>query len=177
MSKIVLISGGIRSGKTKFALNYYKKIQDQLKGFYIATSPILDEEMKERIERHKKERKIFAPNLQTIEEEIQLNSIMEKYIPAHFIFDSITLWINNLLYHYPDLDYKKIRYLLKSIIKLCKKNTGTTIFIIDEVGFSLVSENSLARKFQDWMGWTSQFLAQNSNEVYICYAGIPIKVK
>ncbi|GIX43175.1 MAG: adenosylcobinamide kinase/adenosylcobinamide phosphate guanyltransferase [Leptospiraceae bacterium] len=177
MGKIILISGGIRSGKTKFALNYYKNLNNQLPSYYIATSPILDNELKERIQRHKIERKLFYPYLQTIEEEIQLEKIINQYLNSNFIIDSITIWINNLLYYNPEIEYQEIKHQLKNIMDVCKKNSGYTIFIIDEVGFCLVSENPIARKFQDWMGWTSQFIAEHSNEVYLCYAGIPLNLK
>ena len=177
MGKTILISGGIRSGKTKFALNYCKNINNSLNSYYIATSPRLDKEMEKRIKRHRAERKLYYKNLLTIEEEIDLKNVISSHIPANFLVDSITLWINNLMYHYPDIQYKEIKKQLKELLQHCNINSGYNIFIVDEVGFSLVAENPLARKFQDWLGWTSQYIAENSHEVYICYAGIPINIK
>jgi adenosylcobinamide kinase/adenosylcobinamide-phosphate guanylyltransferase len=168
---LALVIGGIKSGKTKFAL---KKAEELSTGklYYIATARAIDEEMKERIERHKIER---GEKWITIEEPIELDRVL-KAIPkgSVIIIDCLTTWLTNLLIENYDVEEKTN----KLIDILLKTKTDLDLFLVsNEVGLSIIPDNPLGRKFIDVSGNLHQKVAQIADEVYFIICGYEIKVK
>jgi adenosylcobinamide kinase/adenosylcobinamide-phosphate guanylyltransferase len=168
---LAFVIGGIKSGKTKFAL---KKAEELNCGklYYIATARAIDEEMKERIERHKIER---GEKWITIEEPIEVVRVL-KTIPkgSVIIIDCLTTWLTNLLIENYDVE-EKTNKLLNILLKI---KTDLDLFLVsNEVGLSIIPDNPLSRKFIDLSGNLHQKVAQIADEVYFIICGCAIKVK
>ncbi|MDT8717352.1 bifunctional adenosylcobinamide kinase/adenosylcobinamide-phosphate guanylyltransferase [Clostridium sp. 19966] len=182
MSKITLVTGGSRSGKSSFGENLLK---GKDKVLYIATSIITDEDMKERIAIHKARRN---ENWQTFEGYKDLHKIIEKTECTHIMLECVTTMITNLMFDkYTDFDNiskKEIQLLenniseeIKKAISACRKADKELIVITNEVGFSLVSEYRLGRIFTDISGRINQMLGKLCDEAYLVVAGLPLKLK
>jgi len=169
-NKIIFITGGARSGKSAFALEKASEISG--KKAYIATAEALDKEMKERIERHKKDR---GNNWDTYEEPVKIaevvNEIKNNY--SAVIIDCLTLWLSNLIHM-----ERKVNKEIESFISSLVTHHSSLIFIVsNEVGMGIVPDNKMAREFRDWAGFLNQKIAETADEVYLVTAGIPIKIK
>jgi adenosylcobinamide kinase/adenosylcobinamide-phosphate guanylyltransferase len=168
---LAFVIGGIKSGKTKFAL---KKAEELNNGqlYYIATARAVDEEMKDRIERHKRER---GEKWITIEEPIEVDRVL-KAIPkgSVIIIDCLTTWLTNLLIENYNVEEKTN----KLIDILLKTKTDLDLFLIsNEIGLGIIPDNPLGRKFLDLSGSLHQKVAQIADEVYFILCGCEIKVK
>ncbi|KPA24142.1 Adenosylcobinamide kinase/adenosylcobinamidephosphate guanylyltransferase [Leptospira interrogans] len=178
---ITLITGGCRSGKSRFALELANDIKG--KKYFIATCPTFDEEMNQRILKHKKERNHFI--WETIEEEFNfLNLFKSEYFleKSIIVIDCLSLWINNLLYK-SKIEKRKIEEVTikKSCTKLLQhiRNTKVkhVIFVSSEVGLGLVPGSKAGRIYRDLLGICNQTIAHNADYVYFMSSGIPIKIK
>jgi len=168
-SKITFIIGGARSGKSAFALNEANKIKGQKA--YIATAQALDEEMRERVEKHKKQR---GSEWDTYEEPVDVGSLIKNIHGKYdvVVLDCLTLWLSNLMCSGNDVE--------KGIESLCSSlsTVHCSLFTVsNEVGLGIVPDNELARKFRDFAGILNQKVAGIADDVYLVTAGIPIKVK
>ncbi|EMK01803.1 MULTISPECIES: bifunctional adenosylcobinamide kinase/adenosylcobinamide-phosphate guanylyltransferase [unclassified Leptospira] len=177
MAGIILVTGGCRSGKSRFALEKANSVEG--KKFFLATCPHIDSEIDERIQRHKQER----TGWDTIEEELDLSSVFDS-IPsgAVVLLDCLSLWINNLMYaaknknseltqdHIKDLCRKLGEHILNSNLK-------TVFLVTNEVGMGLVPENKEGRLYRDLLGICNQTFALMANEVYLLVSGISIRIK
>lgn len=172
-TKLILITGGARSGKSCFA----QKSADAMKGrkVFLATAQALDEEMKSRIEKHKKER---PSGWDTIEETQYLNSVIKDCNGKHevVLIDCLTMWIFNLLEH-RGYNESEILKEVRTLIANCKKIQSTVIIVSNEVGSGIVPANRLSRQFRDILGKANQEVASIADEVYLVTAGIPLKLK
>ena len=167
--KLTFILGGSRSGKSSFALDCASKLPGS-KAF-IATAQAFDEEMKERIERHKKER---SEDWKTFEEPTALPQLISGISEEHdvIIVDCLTLWLSNLIMNDATVD-ADIESLLSAAVPC-----HSSIFVVsNEVGMGIVPENALARRFRDLAGTLNRRVAEIANDVYLVAAGIPLKIK
>jgi adenosylcobinamide kinase/adenosylcobinamide-phosphate guanylyltransferase len=196
---IIFITGGARSGKSSFGL---KLAEDRLKEIfggesnsgatfirplkaYIATAQAFDEEIKERIERHKQER---GKDWYTVEEPVDIvRALNELRDYPVILLDCLTLWISNLILNNLDIE-KEIRRFLDAIKSSTfnlrwrgnsKPSACSSILLIvsNEVGMGIVPENELARRFRDVAGMVNQKVAEIADEVYFMVSGIPVKIK
>jgi len=174
MGKLILILGGARSGKSSFAVARAKKLSSGQPGVvYVATASGLDEEMRRRIERHRKRR---PSSWKTIEERKDISKIFAKLGKASVvIIDCLTILISNLLLsgEKEAVTLRKIREFFRSL----RKKNLTALIVSNEVGMGIVPENRLGRNFRDIAGQTNQIVAKMADEVYLLEAGIPIKIK
>jgi len=172
MSKLILITGGARSGKSSFALKMASSLKKKV--VYIATAAALDPEMKRRIKLHKKERN---KEWLTIEEPVEISRAVKKISKDReiVVLDCLTLLISNLmLAGYKDsVIYSEIR----SIAKTLKKRFKVSIAITNEVGSGIVPDNEMARRFRDLQGRVNQIISEEANSIYLLVSGIPIKIK
>lgn len=178
MAEIFLVTGGCRSGKSSYAENL--TLETGNKRLYIATAPILDEEMKERVLSHQRNR--AGKGWDTVEEEIHLAEVFTKY--SHydaFLVDCLTLWINNLMYHCEknnlQIDEDYISNQVSIILNIINKIDGRVVFVTNEVGMGVVPENKLARLFRDLSGKCSQIIANSADQVTLMTCGIPLNLK
>ncbi len=168
---IKFILGGARSGKTHFVINEAKKYPKRR--IYIATGLPVDDEMREKIEIHKRER---ADAFETWEESISISSLLERVTPdvKVVVVDCLTTWTANVL-----LEERDPLILIEDFFRNIKKLThDTTFFIIsNEVGMGIVPIYELSRKYRELLGKVNIFSAERSDEVYFMIAGIPWRIK
>jgi len=171
MSKLIFITGPVRSGKSNFAVNLAKKSKKKI--IFIATCKPVDTEMKERIKKHQQQR---PKEWITIEEEIDLGSVLRKISKDKLIIiDCITLWVSNLFFH--NFNEKEILKIVNDLISIIKRKGLSVIIVSNEVGWGIVPNNKIARNFRDIMGIIHQKISESSNEIYLLVSGIPIKLK
>lgn len=172
MGKLILILGGARSGKSRFAVNLAKKYGGRVS--FIATCKPLDLEMKIRIHIHKKAR---PSHWQTFEEPEDLPLLL-KQIGAKskvIIIDCLTLWVSSLLLK--GFSENNIEDKINEILSSLSKIKAKSIVVSNEVGSGIVPKNELARNFRDIAGKINQIVAEESDNVFFMLAGIPLKMK
>lgn len=169
MGKVVLVLGGARSGKSRFAEN----LGDALPGshVYIATAQAFDDEMTSRIARHRADR---AGHWHTAECPLDLEDAIRGHDgkDAVLLVDCLTLWLSNLMLG--DHDVAMARDRLASLVPEIQ---GVLLLVSNEVGQGIVPDNALARRFRDEAGWLNQTLAGAAHEVWFVTAGIPQRLK
>ena len=174
--KYILILGGVRSGKSRFAQELAEKLSNKV--LFIATGEPLDEEMQARIEEHKKAR---PKSWQTLEIPTNIGKQLEVEIgdAEVVIIDCLTLLVSNQLGE--ELDYlkaeKRVLAEINELIACMDKLNASFIIVSNEVGTGLVPETRLGRLYRDLLGKANQLIAQRANEVYFMLAGIPVKIK
>lgn len=172
MGKIVFITGGARSGKSRLAESLTEGFGTPL--CYIATGEARDEEMAVRIAAHRSRR---GNGWQTVEEPIRLMEAL-KAAEGRFqavLVDCVTLWLTNLLLSHEDADRALAE--ARALAALLPELTIPIVLVSNEVGMGIVPENALARSFRDLSGKANQTLAAAADEVYVTISGIPLKLK
>ena len=172
MGKIVFITGGARSGKSRLAESLTEGFGTPL--CYIATGEARDEEMAVRIAAHRARR---GNGWQTVEEPIRLMEAL-KAAEGRFqavLVDCVTLWLTNLLLSHEDADQALAE--VQALAALLPELTIPIVLVSNEVGMGIVPENALARSFRDLAGKANQTLAAAADEVYVTISGIPLKLK
>ncbi len=168
--RIVFVTGGARSGKSSFALSEALKITG--KKAFLATAQATDEEMKDRIRRHRQDR---GNGWETFEEPIDLTRLMREIDGQYsvIVLDCLTLWLANVMMSV--LDAEKETGRLIAALRALKKSR---VFVVsNEVGMGIVPENELARRFRDLAGQMNQRVAAVADEVFVTVSGIPVKIK
>ncbi len=178
MAKIILITGGARSGKSDYA----QKRAEQLPGkhFFIATCPVVDQEMDDRIKRHQQDRTNSV--WQTIEEETELSfTINELPNDSVCLLDCLTLWVNNLMHRAEiigiDMDEDTIRDQVENVLSAAGQYQGTLICVSNEVGMGVVPDNPVARRYRDYVGRCNRLIAAAADEVILVSCGLPLFLK
>jgi adenosylcobinamide kinase/adenosylcobinamide-phosphate guanylyltransferase len=169
---LIFVTGGCRSGKSQFALDYANRHFH--KKLYLATCEALDEEMAKRIEDHRKRRGL---DWQTVEEPIKIPESIRQHGSNMevILLDCITLWLSNLL-----MRQKSDHEIMSEVSKVIDMVTqGQTSFIIvsNEVGMGIVPGEPLGRRFRDLSGMANQKIAEVADRVAFMVSGIPIFLK
>jgi adenosylcobinamide kinase / adenosylcobinamide-phosphate guanylyltransferase len=171
MSKITLLTGGARSGKSTHALKLAGLYQRK---FFIATGEALDEEMTARIKFHRETR---PSDFQTIEEPVNVArelEVMESGAEV-VVIDCLTLWISNLMHIHRDDE--SILAEADALAAALKNASFASIVVTDEVGMGMVPMHPIERRYRDLLGWTNQKIAGVADEVLLMVAGYPLRVK
>jgi adenosylcobinamide kinase / adenosylcobinamide-phosphate guanylyltransferase len=171
MATITLITGGARSGKSTQAL---KLAVPHKRKFFVATGQALDEEMTARIEFHRETR---PSEFQTVEEAVLVVPALERLAErADFVvLDCLTLWVSNLMQLYTQ--DQPILTAADQLAKILKASPFASVVVTDEVGWGIVPEHPIARRYRDLLGWTNQKIASVADDVLLTVSGYPIKVK
>jgi adenosylcobinamide kinase / adenosylcobinamide-phosphate guanylyltransferase len=190
MAQIVMIIGGSRSGKSTFAQQLAESLSETRT--YIATCPVIDGEMADRIEKHRRDRQ--DRHWHTIEEEIDLAGALdrgmregsgkeevEKKKEGGILVDCLTLWINNLLYQAEkrgaSLSEADIIAASQEVLRAARSCEGTVIFVSNEVGLGIVPDHFSGRLFRDLAGRCNQVFAREADAVVFMVSGIPMWIK
>jgi len=157
---VVLVGGGSRSGKSRWAVDRARKRGGRL--VFIATAEALDEEMTGRIAKHREER---DSAFQTIEEPLELARAIRSAEADAIVVDCLTLWLAN---GQGDVE---------ETIAAAKEQSAEVIFVTNEVGCGIVPDNAMAREFRDRAGFVNQRFAEAADEVYFMVFGQALRIK
>ncbi|WDP90717.1 MAG: bifunctional adenosylcobinamide kinase/adenosylcobinamide-phosphate guanylyltransferase [Desulfobacter sp.] len=172
-SRITLVIGGCRSGKSRYALDAANRLAGGNK-IYLATSVPTDREMEQRVERHQAER---GPDWRTVEEPVHIHdAIADAGGRASVILvDCLTLWTSNLLFQ--GRDEAGIMDAVDLLGRSLEQCPCPVYLVSNEVGYGIVPENSLARQFRDMAGLVNQRVARAADRVILTVAGIEVQIK
>jgi adenosylcobinamide kinase / adenosylcobinamide-phosphate guanylyltransferase len=169
--EIILITGSARSGKSRCAETRAAELGGRR--LYVATAEAQDEEMAQRIAAHRQRR---GAQWITVEEPIELAALLvnQRGQIDCALIDCLTLWLSNLLLR-RDAEYaeEKVQELLDTLASL----DFHVLLVTNEVGWGIVPDNPLARRFRDLAGWANQRFAAAANEVVLTVAGVPMTIK
>lgn len=186
MSKIILVTGGARSGKSTFAEKYL--IDRFEKVAYIATAIPFDDEMKLRIAKHKAQR---PSHWETFEQYKDLDLLVTKISQSQeaCLLDCLTIMVTNCMMDREDIDWyhprpelvddlqKDLLAAVEVLLSRLKTLDLTMVFVTNELGMGVVPENPMARAFRDLAGRVNQLVAAHSDEVYLLVCGLPMAIK
>ncbi len=160
-----LYIGGVKSGKSKAAEARILELGSN--PIYLATTEIMDEEIKERVLKHQEQR---GNAFELIEEPLEIDTVLAKQTQPVLV-ECLSMWLNNMLF------YKKSdKEILDRIDKLLQ-NPADRVFVLNDVGSGIIPMDPLSRKFVDLSGIIAQILAKQIDEVYHCIAGIATRIK
>lgn len=179
MGRIILVTGGSRSGKSSFA----QRLAEQRPGsrLFVATCPVTDKEMEIRILRHIRDRR--KGNWDTVEEPVNLAEQIAKAATYDTVLiDCLTLWINNMMFdeasgHEEILDEHRVAEKAGRLVDEAAKHPGEVIMVTNEVGLGIVPENEMARRYRDLVGRCNQCVGRDADKVYLVICGIPMQIK
>jgi len=175
MNEIRFVIGGCRSGKSRYALDLAGKLSENKK-IFIATCQPQDEEMRQRVTRHQKDR---GKTWITLEVPIDLPEVVTQNSSRGdvIVVDCLTLWINNLLTMTQKVTEDEVIGSVDNLTRALQTVKCPVILVSNEVGTGIVPENRLARQFRDIMGMTNQRVAACAYRVIWMVAGIPVTIK
>ncbi len=178
MARIILVTGGCRSGKSAFAQASAQALDGPRA--YVAACPEIDKEMAERIGKHREAR--CEKGWETIEETIDLVGVIGRAGAYRvLLIDCLTLWANNLLYKAElageRFTEEAMAERCRELIDACGAFDGTVIFVTNELGMGIVPENETARRFRDIAGRCNLKIAAAAQEVTFVVSGIPLSLK
>jgi len=171
MKRIILVTGGSRSGKSKHALELAAPYNNKV---FIATAEATDDEMRARIELHRRER---DPSFLTLEEPVELAATL-KSLPEGTevaVLDCITVWLANLAHRDKIIDGTCPE--IDAFLDILDTPVCHLILVTNEVGMGIIPGDSTTRRFRDKAGVINQQLAQRAHEVILTVCGIPLRVK
>ena len=168
MSKVILITGGQRSGKSRYAEQLALSLTDN--PVYLATAHIWDDEFRERVRIHQERR---GPQWTNIEEERHLSR--HDLTGRVVVIDCVTLWLTN--YFFETSDVSQTLETVKAEFNRFTSQDATFIFVTNEIGSGGVSDNAVQRRFTDLEGWMNQYIASRADEVVLMVSGIAVKIK
>ena len=180
MGRLLLVLGGARSGKSAYA----QRLAQELGGddvLFVATAEAWDEDMAQRIARHRQER---PAAWRTIETPHQVGQAIALHVhdTAVVLVDCLTLLVSNTLLHCgasPDSTAAEaaVQEEVVALVQTCQTTAATCIVVSNEVGLGLVPDTPLGRLYRDLLGRANQALAARAEAVYFMVAGLPVDVK
>jgi adenosylcobinamide kinase / adenosylcobinamide-phosphate guanylyltransferase len=173
MAQVTFISGGARSGKSRFAQHLAEACPGPL--LYLATAGIQDGEMAERVRLHQAER---GARWSTLEEPLWLTARLPDASIGQgaLLLDCVTLWLTNLLLHHGE-ETAPVLAEVERFIALLPQLPAPLFLVSNEVGFGIVPEHPLGRRFRDLAGTVNQRLAAVSDQAYLVVSGLPLRLK
>jgi adenosylcobinamide kinase/adenosylcobinamide-phosphate guanylyltransferase len=178
MGRMILVTGGSRSGKSSYAQKAAESLNSSRA--YIATCPVVDEEMDSRIQKHQQDRN--GRGWHTIEEPLNIaDAIGNASAYSAILVDCLTLWINNLMYFSENnnkiISEADVAAECEKLIAAGREHAGTIFFVTNEVGMGIVPENASARLYRDLVGRCNQIVANACHRVVLLVSGQPIEIK
>lgn len=167
--KIIMVTGGQRSGKSEFAEQLALSQTDV--PVYVATAQVHDAEMRDRVAKHQQRR---ADRWLTIEEPLHLSSVHVDDKVA--LIDCVTLWATNMFFDCGD-DADAAFLRLKEEFDAFTSQNSIFVFVTNEVGLGGTSENAMQRRFADLQGAINRYIASQAQNVYFVISGIAMKIK
>ncbi len=178
MGLIHLVTGGSRSGKSDHA----RRLAEALPGprTFIATCPVVDEEMGRRVERHRRER--AGAGWATVEEGVEVTrALREAGGSGVVLVDCLTLWVNNLMNAAEKagkvFGEDEMSARANELVATCRAAPAAVILVTNEVGMGIVPDNALARRYRDLVGRCNQVVAAGADRVTLVVSGVPLEMR
>ena len=185
MGRLILVTGGARSGKSTFAEETVKNMGANI--LYIATSIPFDDEMKNRVRRHREQR---PKEWETVEAYRDLDVLLQDKLAGRdaVLLDCLTVMVSNLMLEramdWDGISVEEINAVeedvgkqIEKLAKLIKLSDIPFIVVTNELGMGVVPPYELGRAIRDIAGRANQVLAKAADEVYLCVSGIPVRIK
>lgn len=169
VASTVLVTGGARSGKSLYAEGLVRAAQRER--IYVATCTPFDDEMRQRIDRHRDQR---GEGWRTIEEPRDLAGVIaaESTAQSAILVDCLTLWLSNLIFAEADPEAETAR-----LAEALRAAPGPVVLVTNEVGSGIVPDNALARRFRDEQGRLNRRIAEVADVAVLVAAGLPLVLK
>lgn len=171
VARLSLVLGGARSGKSRYAERLIASLPPpwQPPWNYVATAEPGDAEMAERIAAHRARR---GTAWQTIEAPRDLVGSLQSRYATPVLIDCLTLWLSNLVLGAADIDTEisRFEHALAAV-------EAPVVMVANEVGYGLVPDYPLGRRFRDLQGMLNQRLAARADRVVLVVAGLPLALK
>jgi|BarGraIncu00421A_1022006.scaffolds.fasta_scaffold07750_2 adenosylcobinamide kinase / adenosylcobinamide-phosphate guanylyltransferase len=168
--RLVLVTGGVRGGKSTYALELVRAASDRV--LFVATALPNDSELLERIDKHRAERPRTWRTAEATEG--ALGAHLEGDEPA-LILDCLTLYVGRRL-----TEGVPARSIIEEVEEACglmSERFGLAVIVTNEVGWGVIPDNELARAYSEVLGKANQVAAARADEVVLMVSGIPMKVK
>ena len=166
-AKLTFVLGGARSGKSRYAESVVSALPPPW--FYLATATAGDEEMATRIKAHRARR---AASWRTVEAPRDIAGALAVCGKAPALVDCLTLWLSNLMLGEADVEAEVDR-----LEQALQAATAPVVLVANEVGFGIVPDHPLGRRFRDWQGLVNQRMAARADRVVLMVAGLPLVLK
>ncbi len=166
---IYLITGGERSGKSRYAQQLALTLSEH--PVYLATARKWDSDFEKRIARHQAERDERWVN---VEEEKNISSVAEKN--QVIVLDCITLWLTNIFIDKKNNVDESLAFAEAELQKAFDKPC-TWVIISNEIGMGVHASTEIGRKFVELQGWVNQYIATHADTAFFMVSGIPVKIK
>ncbi len=173
MAIVTLLTGGVRSGKSAYALDLAGKCRGPKS--FIATAVPFDDEMKRRIDKHKADRDSL---FKTIEAPYDLAAAISG-LPCETgvaVVDCLTVWLGNM-FHKNNSDEKRICAIVDQLADAARSCQSDLIMVTNEIGWGIVPENEMARSFRDVAGYANRLVASAAQRVFLMCCGLPLQIK
>jgi adenosylcobinamide kinase/adenosylcobinamide-phosphate guanylyltransferase len=168
---VIVVGGGVRSGKSAFALHRARALGGRL-GF-VATAQAFDAEMAARIADHVRTR---GPEFFTIEEPLEVPERLAALADLDVVvLDCLTLWLSNMLLS--DQPATRIAARIDDLVRVVERAPFHTIIVTNEVGMGVVPDTPLGRAFRDIAGAAHQQLAAVAHELYLAALGVIVRLR
>lgn len=169
MRRIILITGGARSGKSTYAERLALSLSAN--PVYMATARVTDKEFAQRVKIHQERRGREWTNIEE-NRELSRHDVSGRTV----LIDCITMWCSNFFFDC-DGQIQSTRDAVEQEFDRFIAQDATFIFVTNEIGMGGTSANALQRHFTDLLGWVNQYVAARADEVVLMVSGIPIRVK
>jgi adenosylcobinamide kinase / adenosylcobinamide-phosphate guanylyltransferase len=183
VAKLILVGGGARSGKSRLACEIGLRAGERRA--FVATATAFDDEMKERIARHRAER---GATFETLEAAVGLGELASEM--GHYdvvLLDCLTLYLSNRMLEVLDIEHLTMAELrqmevaweqeVQSALAALRTRCDTLVVVTNEVGQGVVPASRLGRLFRDVAGRINQAVAGSATEVWLCAFGLPLRLK
>ena len=173
--QLVLVLGGARSGKSSCAESLARQGERTL---FVATAQALDDDMKQRILKHRERR---PASWDTLEESLDPVAAIPSALSGHdtVLLDCLTVWVSNLLLEMEDEADAEAEILARAgaLLDLYEQVDTRWILVSNEVGLGIIPETELGRRYRDLLGRVNQLFATRADKVYLMVAGLALELK
>lgn len=171
MKRLIVVGGGVRSGKSAFALGLARELGKRRA--FIATAQAFDAEMRARIDRHVAER---GAEFETFEEPLALRERLASVSADVVVVDCLTLWLSNLLLQ-PEPSSAALEREIDQLVEQLAVRRQHVIVVTNEVGMGVVPESVLGRAFRDLAGRAHQRVCASADEIYLGVLGCMLRLR
>ncbi len=170
-NRIILVGGGVRSGKSSFAVELAQDLGSRRA--FVATARPSDDEMRTRIDRHRRDRQNAFT---TIEEPLALADALASLDACDVVVvDCLTHWLSNLLVREDPVE--RILEQVDGVVAVLASRRFHAVLVTNEVGMSIHPPTALGRAFVEVSGWAHQRIARSADEIYLAVLGTVIQIR